>query len=705
MTGMAGLDELFAATSVAVIGASQDTSKAGHHVFKLLVKEGYTGRLYGVHPTEKEVLGQRCYPSLSAIKEPIDQIVIAVSAKAAVQVMEEAARRGDVKGAVILSAGFSETATPEGIEAERRLVKVARKAGIRVFGPNCIGVANPENKLNTGFAPGMKLIPGNVGYITQSGAFGGALLMFAGEQPNPLGFAKFGHVGNMCDVSNLELLEYYGEDDKVGVIAMYMEGVRDGRQFLDIAAQVGFKKPVLVMKVGRSDLGARAALSHTGTLAGSDKIYDSAFKQCGVIRLNTIEELTDGIKSVSVYPKVTGNRIAILTEAGGPGIVCTDTICELPYVELAPVSEETRQKLVDILPSMAMVCKPNGYIDMTAAVSPQQQAGALRILLADPNVDMCILMGLPPIFRNAMDVASAIVPVAEEYGKPVAVCFMRGAPMEEARTYFEQHGVLTFDTPERAASALQTLARASLRQVKILEKLPPEARPNTVRESLAEGRSLLEPEAAKLLEDNGIAVMPWRFVTTRSEAEAVAREWNKPVVLKVVSPQVIHKSDVGGVKVNLHTAAEVGEAYDSILANVARHVPHADVRGMLVVPMADPGTELILGVVQDPQFGPTVMFGLGGIFVEVFRDVSFRVAPFDKETALEMIQETKAWQLLQGVRGEKRKDIGSLVELLVQLSRLAVMYPDISEIDLNPVRVYEHGVKILDARIMLKAEQ
>lgn len=698
---MAKLAELFEAKSVAIIGASNDNSKAGHHVYKLLIKEGYTGNLYAVHPTEKEVLGRPCSPSLSAITAPVDLLVIAVSAKAAVSVIEEAATRGDVKGAVILSAGFAETATPEGIEAERRLVAAARKAGIRLFGPNCIGVANPDNKLNTGFAPGMKLIPGNVGYITQSGAFGGALMMFAGEQPNPLGFAKFGHVGNMCDISNLEILEYYGEDPKVEVVAMYMEGVRDGREFMDIAARVGKKKPVLVMKVGRSELGAKAALSHTGSLAGSDKVYESAFKQCGVIRLNTIEELTDGVKAVSVYPKVKGNRVCILTEAGGPGIVCTDTICDLPGVELAPVTEETRRKLTELLPPMAMICKPNGYIDMTAAVSPQQQADSLRLVLSDPNVDMVVLIGLPPIFRNALELAKTVVPVVKEFNKPVAVCFMRGEPMAAARTYFEENGVLTFDTPERAASALQTLGRASLRQARQLEKRQlKETHPAIVR-ALAEGRSLLEPEAVKLLEDNKVKVMPSRFVTTKVAAQAVAAEWKQPVALKIVSPQVIHKSDVGGVKVNLKNAEEVGAAYDAILANVAEKVPTADVRGMLVVPMAESGTELIIGVVQDPQFGATVMFGLGGIFVEVFKDVSFRIAPFDRATALEMIQETKAWQILQGVRGENPKDIDSLVELLVKVSEMAVEYPNIREIDLNPVRVYEQGVKILDARVML----
>lgn len=700
-TNVTDLSEIFDARSVAVVGASRDTTKAGHHVFKLLLDEGYTGKLYPVHPTEKEVLGRPCFPSLTDIPEPVELIIIAVSAAAAIKVMEDAAKRGDVKGAIVLSAGFAETATPEGVEAQRRLLAAAKSAGIRVFGPNCIGVINPAIKLSTGFAPGVKLIPGNVGYITQSGAFGGALLMFAGEHPQPLGFAKFGHVGNMCDVSNIELLEYFGNDPGIDVIAMYLEGVRDGREFMRVAAQVSERKPIIAIKVGRSELGARAALSHTGSIAGSDKVYDAALKQAGVVRVDTVEDLTDGIKALSVFKPVRDNRVCILTEAGGAGIVTTDAISQSSSLRLAPMRDETRLALEAALPPMAMVCKPNGYVDMTAAVSPAQQADALRLVLADPNVDMCILIGLPPIFRNALEVAQAVVPVAKEFAKPVAVCFMRGAPMEEARKYFEENGVATFDTPERAVSALESLARASLRKPQVLPEASPNGGHPLLSAARANGRNLLEPEALALLGDSGVPVLPSRLVHSREEAAAVVREWGCPIVLKVVSPQVIHKSDVGGVRVNLRAPEAAAEAYDAIVESVKAHVPEAELRGVLALPMAEEGVEVIVGVVQDPQFGPTVMFGLGGTLVEVFKDVSFRVAPFDRATALEMIRETRVWTLLQGVRGEKPKDVEALADLLVRVAELAVTYPEIREIDLNPVRAYERGVKVLDARVML----
>jgi acyl-CoA synthetase (NDP forming) len=414
-----------------------------------------------------------------------------------------------------------------------------------------------------------------------------------------------------------------------------------------------------------------------------------------------VEDLTYGIKALSVFKPVRDNRVCILTEAGGAGIVTTDAISQSSSLRLAPMRDETRLALEAALPPMAMVCKPNGYVDMTAAVSPAQQADALRLVLADPNVDMCILIGLPPIFRNALEVAQAVVPVAKEFAKPVAVCFMRGAPMEEARKYFEENGVATFDTPERAVSALESLARASLRKPQVLPEASPNGGHPLLSAARANGRNLLEPEALALLGDSGVPVLPSRLVHSREEAAAVVREWGCPIVLKVVSPQVIHKSDVGGVRVNLRAPEAAAEAYDAIVESVKAHVPEAELRGVLALPMAEEGVEVIVGVVQDPQFGPTVMFGLGGTLVEVFKDVSFRVAPFDRATALEMIRETRVWTLLQGVRGEKPKDVEALADLLVRVAELAVTYPEIREIDLNPVRAYERGVKVLDARVML----
>lgn len=694
------LQQVFESRSVAVVGASKDPFKAGHQVVRTLLAVGYLGKIYPVNPNEREILGLPCYSSITEIKEPLDLIVISLPGKAVLSVMEEAAQRGDVKGAVVLSGGFAETGIPERVEAQRQLAEIARRAGIRVFGPNCIGIMNPELKLVTGFHPGVSLVPGNLGYVTQSGALGGSLVTLALSQPKPLGFARFGHVGNMCDVSNVELIEDYGNDPKIKVILVYLEGVRDGREFMRVAAQVTKKKPVLVLKVGRTEIGARATLSHTGTLAGADAVYSGAFKQCGVVRANTMHDLIAGAKAISMLPKPRGNRVCILTEAGGLGVISTDEVAASGVLELAPMSRETCEKLTALLPPMAMVCKPNGYVDTSAAAMAQEFGEAMRLVLSDPNVDMVVLNAIPPTFLPAMDVAQAIVPVVKECGKPVVTCFTVNETVVETRRYLEENGIPTFDAPDEAVRALAMLTQATFSVSHPLDDVPAAHHP-ILDGAIAEGRHLLEPEALEFLSDNGIAVMPHVLARTREEAQRAAMEMGGPVALKVVSPQVIHKSDVGGVRLNLQGREAVGQGYDQLVSDVKRAAVAADIHGVLVVPMAPPGPEVIIGMVRDAQFGPTIMFGMGGVFVELFKDVSFRVAPFDQEVALDMIKETKSYRLLQGMRGESPKDIASVAALLSQVSQLAARYPQIKEIDLNPVRVYENGYSILDARILL----
>jgi len=644
-----------------------------------------------------------CYSSIAEIEEPLDLIVICLPGKAVITAMEEAEQRGDVKGVVVLSAGFAETAIPGNVEAQRQLTEIAQRAGIRVFGPNCIGIMNPDLKLVTGFHPGIILVPGNLGYVTQSGALGGSLVTLALSQPKPLGFARFGHVGNMCDVSNLELIEEYGNDPKIEVILVYLEGVKDGREFMRVAGQVTKNKPVLVLKVGRTEIGSKATLSHTGTLAGTDAVYSGAFKQCGVVRANTMHDLIAGAKAISMLPKPRGNRVCILTEAGGLGVISMDEVEAGGVLELAPMSQETCEKLTILLPPMAMVCKPNGYVDMSAAAIAKEFGDAMRLVLSDPNVDMVLLNSIPPTFLSAMDVAQAIVPVVKEFGKPVATCFTVSQAMVETRRYLEENSIPTFDSPDYAVRALAMLTQATFSVSHPLADVPAAHHP-ILNRAVSEARHLLEPESLDFLSDNSVAVMPHVLARTRKEAQRAAMELNGPVVLKIVSPQVIHKSDVGGVKLNLQGNEAVGQGYDQLVNEVKHATVAADIHGVLVVPMAQPGIEFIIGMVRDAQFGPTIMFGMGGVFVELFKDVSFRIAPFDREVALDMIKETRSYRVLQGMRGEKQKDIASLAELLVQVSQLAARYPQIKEIDLNPIRVYENGYSVLDARILLDAK-
>jgi acetyltransferase len=695
----ASLNEIFESRSVAVVGASEDPFKAGHQVVRTLLDAGYVGRIYPVNRTENEILGLPCYGSIAEIQEPLDLIVISLPGRAVLAVMEEAEQRGDVKGVVVLSAGFAETAIPEDVEAQRQLAEIARRAGIRVFGPNCIGLMNPDLNLVTGFHPGIRLVPGSLGYVTQSGALGGSLLTLALSQPKPMGFARFGHVGNMCDVSNLELIDAYGEDPRIDVILVYLEGVTDGRELVRVAGRVTKTKPVLVLKVGRTEIGSKAALSHTGTLAGTEAVYRGAFRQCGVVRANTMQDLIAGAKAISMLPKPRGNRVCILTEAGGLGVVSMDEVEEGGVLELAPMRRETCEQLTALLPPMAMVCKPNGYVDMTAAAMAKEFAEAMRLALSDPTVDMVALNSIPPTFLPPMDVAQAIVPVVREFDKPVAACFTVNPAMAETRRYLEENRIPTFDAPEEAVRALAMLTQATFVGSHPLAEVPAERHP-LLDGAVREGRHLLEPEALEMLRASGIEVMPHVLARQREEAQRAAADMNSPVALKVVSPQVLHKSDVGGVRLDLRGHEAVGRAYDRLVHDVTRAAA-ADLRGVLVVPMAAAGPEVIIGMVRDPQFGPTIMFGMGGVWVEVFQDVSFRIAPFDQDVALDMVKETKVYRVLRGVRGEGPKDLAGLTELLVRVSHLAARYPQIREIDLNPVRVHDRGYSILDARILL----
>jgi len=503
-------------------------------------------------------------------------------------------------------------------------------------------------------------------------------------------------------VSNVELIEEYGDDPRIEVILVYLEGVKDGREFMRVAGRVAKKKPVLVLKVGRTEIGSKATLSHTGALAGADGVYSGAFKQCGVVRANTVHDLIAGAKAISMLPKPRGNRVCILTEAGGMGVISMDEVAAGGVLALAPMSRETCEKLTALLPPMAAVCKPDGYVDTSAAAMAKEFGDAMRLVLADANVDMVVLNCIPPTFLPAMDVAQAVVPVVKEFGKPVAACFTVNDTVIETRRYLEENGIPTFEAPDCAVRALAMMTQATFNVSYPLADAPAAHHPVLDR-AVSEGRHLLEPEALAFLGDHGIAVMPHVVARTREEAQRAAMEMNGPVVLKIVSPHVIHKSDVGGVRIGLQGSEAVGQGYDQLLGDVKRAAAAASIHGVLVVPLAQPGPESIIGMVRDAQFGPTIMFGMGGVFVELFRDVSFRVAPFDREVALDMIRETKGYRVLQGMRGERQKDIAGLVELLVQVSQLAARYPQIREIDLNPIRVYENGHSVLDARILLDA--
>lgn len=448
------LDNFFYPEGIAVIGASKDPGKAGYQVLKNLTTIGYKGDVFPVNPNEKEIAGLTCYPSVKDIDGHIDLVMITIPARFVNGVMEEIVERGDAKAVVVVSAGFGETQTPEGEEMEEELIRIASDAGIRVFGPNCTGVINTEMGLDTTIEPTVEQVEGGISVFSQSGGMAGSILLLTEVQPSPLGFAKWAHVGNMSDVDALDVLEYYGNDDKTEVIVVYMEGFDEGRELMDLASEITVKKPIIILKVGRTELGSEAAFSHTGALAGSDKVYDAAFKKAGITRVDDLFEMIDTAKAMSLTKPIKGNKISIVTEAGGPGSMAMDELGNHPQVELASISEEGKKLLEEKMPDMSLICQPDGYMDITAAAMEDHHREALEIVLEEDDVDAAILISVPPTFLPPKDIAEEILQTIKDTDKPVLVCLMAGKWVEEARSYLEKEGVPTFDTPERAVRAL-----------------------------------------------------------------------------------------------------------------------------------------------------------------------------------------------------------------------------------------------------------
>ena len=466
------LNNFYYPKSIAIIGASNNPSKAGYQVANNMMRLGFQGNVYFVNPKEDMIFGKKAYDSLLDIKEEVDLIEIIIPAKGVLEVFKQAEQRGDVKAAIIMASGFSETGIPENIELEKEMLTIAKRAGIRVFGPNCVGVMNTENHLDTTFAPNITQRDGSMSVISQSGSIGSTLLMYTCDQPVPMGFSKWGHVGNMSDVTTDELLRYFSEDEKTKVIIMYMEGMKDARSFFNTAKEVTPVKPLVVLKVGRSEIGSVAAASHTGSLAGSDKIFDGAFKQTGVIRAETVEELIDTAKAFTMVDEIKGNRVAILTEAGGPGVIAMDEIGLHDDVKMAKFSKETEDKLREVLPAMALISHPDGYVDMTAAADGPQHAEALEILLRDEGVDAVLLLSVPPTFLTPTEIADYVnskMALAKEYKKPVFACFLAGNWVKDAHIMMEESGIPTFEMPQRAAKALVNLIKYN-KYIKELEE-------------------------------------------------------------------------------------------------------------------------------------------------------------------------------------------------------------------------------------------
>jgi len=711
------LDAIFAPTSLAVVGASTTPGKVGHDIFVNILKGGYTGTLYPVNPKARSVACVRAYPTILEIPDEVDLAMIILPPLLAVKAVADAIAKG-VKGIVIVSAGFREVGD-EGRQVEDRIVTMCRDAGVRMVGPNCLGVINPsaDIRLNASFSARMPE-SGNVSFISQSGALCTAVLDFA--QDREFGFSKFISIGNKADVDELDLLRYLHADVNTEVIMLYLEELRRGPEFIEEVKEItsgNNPKPVLVIKSGRTGAGAQAAASHTGALAGTEAVYDAIFKQSGIIRVESIDELFDfatafAYKNESALGKLrrkvpNGNRVAIVTNAGGPGIVATDMTVS-SGLQLAAFQEETIEALASHLPSAANLHNP---VDVIGDAAQDRYENALTAVIRDEGVDGALVILTPQSMTNALETAKAIARIARRSSKPILCCFMGIVDVSAGVKYLQASGIPVFRFPENAAKAFGALYRYSRwlnRQIlaPFSFQYDTKAAEEIIAGCIERGQTYLgELDGLNLLKAYGFNTLPTRLAATADEAVAIAGEIGFPVVMKIVSPQIVHKSDAGGVKVGLNSDREVKAAFDTIVANAGQFDPDARITGVLVQQMAPPGVETILGVNRYPVFGPLLMFGLGGVFVEIFKDVVFRLAPVNRNSARRMVRSIQGHKLLKGFRGSAPSDVRALEQALVRLSDMVTQNPDIMELDINPMLVHSagEGITVADCRIMLKS--
>ncbi len=698
------LESFFQPRSVAVIGASREAGKLGHDVLKNLVDYNYSGVLYPVNPKGEPILGLTCYKSVRDIPGEVDLAVIVIPAKFTLDAVKECAAK-KVRALIIITAGFKEMGR-EGAELEKKVTDVARAGGMRIVGPNCLGLINTQFNLNASFAAGMPE-KGDVAFMSQSGAFGTAVLDWAiGER---LGLSKFVSVGNKADVDETSLLEAIGADPDTGVILGYVESVQDGPGFMRVARRVTRQKPVIIFKSGHSAAGAKAASSHTGALAGSDNAYNSAFKQCGILRAREVVDMFDWGLAFSCQKGIKGPNIALVTNAGGPGIIATDAV-ERSRLKMAQISKETVDALRGVLPPAANFYNP---IDVLGDAKADRYDFAIRAALKDPNVDGVVVVLTPQTSTEPVPTAEAIVKAAREFGKPIVAAFMGGPRTQEGFRYLMDHRIPAYHFPERAVSAMDALYRQRMWVESPQGEVPVfnvdrKAVAARFKEARASGHLQLgEQEAREVIAAYGFRLPSSVLCPTADEAVAAAVKIGFPIVMKISSPDILHKSDVGGVKVGLQNEKEVREAFAAMMENVRRKMPKADIRGVLIQQMVKGGRETILGMTKDPQFGPMIMFGLGGIYVEVLKDVSFRIAPLTRADAETMVSEIRSIALLKGVRGQAPADLDAVVDGLLRLSQLASDFPEIVEIDLNPFLAFARGegAMAVDARIVLKSNE
>ena len=686
---MKNLNCIFKPKRVAIIGASPDPKKIGHQVIKNVIEGGFSGEIIPVNSAAASVLGHTGYKSLSDVPEGVDLVVIAIPAPFVIAAMEECARR-KVGAVAIITSGFGEVGK---VEEEKRLKKIADDNNIALLGPNIFGLAYVPSKLNASFGP-KDIHPGKIAFITQSGALGIGLMGWTVMKK--IGLAALVNVGNKADIDEQDLITYFNKDENVNVILMYMEGIKDGLKFL----KTKIEKPTVILKVGRSSRGAKAAASHTGSLSGADKIYDGVFKQLGILRANTFTEAFSWARALSL-PLPKGDDTVIITNGGGIGVATTDE-CEACGIKILDDPEWLEKKFRSTMPDFGSTKNP---IDVTGGAGVEGYRQALKIAFAEDRIKSVIVLYCETAVTDPMDISKAVKECFEEAGKnkPVVVSMVGGVRTREALEYLNENHIPGSSLVDMSVSSLKILytwaeikSRAASQAV--LEKPPAEV--NKILDAVkAEGRDILmEHEARQVMELCGVPTPKWGFAHSADEAVKLADSKGiYPLAMKIASPDIVHKSDVGGVVLNIRDGRELKEKYEAMMARIKKAMPQANLLGVNLIQMVS-GIECIVGITTDPQFGSAVMFGLGGVFVEALKDVSFRVVPFDAAEAGRMMGEIKAKKILEGFRGLKA-DKASIIKTLIAVQKLA---PFVKEIDINPLLTNQEGSYAVDARIVLK---
>jgi len=704
------LDKIFNPRSVAIIGASDEEGTVGYALMKNFTEHGFEGKIYPVNIRKTEIHGLKAYQTVEQIPEPVDLAVIATPAKTVPDIVEQCGKAG-VKGIIIISAGFKEIG-PEGKALEDKIQEIKKKYGLRIIGPNCLGVIRPSIRLNATFVDKMPK-PGNIAFISQSGALGSAILDWAIHEN--IGFSNFVSIGSMIDVDFGDLIDYFGTDPKTRSILMYIEGLTDARKFMSATRHFARTKPIIVVKTGKYTESAKAAASHTGSLTGEDIIYDAAFKRAGIVRVDEIEDLFNCAEVLGTQPLPKGPNLAIITNAGGPGVMATDALIAKGG-KLAKLSQKTIEFLGSILPHYWSKGNP---IDILGDAKADRYKAVIEACLNDENVDGIVIIYTAQAVAEPVEIAKSIIELCKSRGyqnKTILTSFMGYRAVEEANCIFNENNIPTYSTPEQAIKTYHYMCQYK-RNLELLYETPEELPVDVVppkrslmvimRNVAMENREILnEAEAKAFLEYYNFPVVKTKVAQTEDEAATFASQLSYPVVLKILSPQIIHKTDAGGVALDIKSETEVRDTFNRLIEKAKEYNPDAEILGVTVQPMIKKqGYEVIIGAKTDPLFGPVILFGMGGVGVELFKDFAIGIPPLNQTLVRRMMEETKLYQLLKGYRNVPPANIKLLEEIIVRFSQMLVDFPQLKEVDINPLFINEKEAFAIDARIVIDKER